>query len=184
MRNNVNSIWTAERMERLVTLQERKWSCSQIAAELGAGITRNAVIGKLHRMGITGGVAAIPERERILRAKAALARKLDKRKERRREFRAQNPTPTRAPIPLMVCLDVTPFGVTLLDLQPDTCRYPAGEGSDITFCGHPALAGRSYCAPHARLCVNGDRTWSKGAMEAARRDRHIKHKRTILEAAE
>jgi len=45
--------WTDERVERLKTLWSEGLSASQIAAELGA-VTRNAVIGKVHRLGLSG----------------------------------------------------------------------------------------------------------------------------------
>ncbi len=46
--------WTDERVERLSTLWLEGRSASQIAAELGGGVTRNAVIGKVHRLGLSG----------------------------------------------------------------------------------------------------------------------------------
>src|SRR5207342_1846126 len=45
--------WTDERVEMLKKLWADGLSASQIAAELG-GITRNAVIGKVHRLGLSG----------------------------------------------------------------------------------------------------------------------------------
>jgi GcrA cell cycle regulator len=45
--------WTDERVETLKRLWTDGLSASQIAAELG-GITRNAVIGKVHRLGLSG----------------------------------------------------------------------------------------------------------------------------------
>ncbi len=45
--------WTDERVETLKKLWADGHSASQIAAELG-GITRNAVIGKVHRLGLSG----------------------------------------------------------------------------------------------------------------------------------
>ena len=44
--------WTDERVELLRKLWSDGLSASQVAAELGAGITRNAVIGKIHRLGL------------------------------------------------------------------------------------------------------------------------------------
>lgn len=46
--------WTDDRVERLSTLWLDGRSASQIAAELGGGVTRNAVIGKVHRLGLSG----------------------------------------------------------------------------------------------------------------------------------
>ena len=48
--------WTDERVETLKKLWADGLSASQIAAELG-GITRNAVIGKVHRLGLSGRAA-------------------------------------------------------------------------------------------------------------------------------
>lgn len=53
MQNNVLSVWTDERVAELKKLWGDGFSCSQIAAELGCGITRNAVIGKAHRLGLS-----------------------------------------------------------------------------------------------------------------------------------
>ena len=44
--------WTDERVEKLRELWDKGLSASQIAKELGEGVTRNAVIGKAHRMGL------------------------------------------------------------------------------------------------------------------------------------
>ncbi len=45
--------WTAERVELLTTLWKSGNSASQIANELGEGVSRNAVIGKIHRLGLS-----------------------------------------------------------------------------------------------------------------------------------
>src|SRR5690348_1076323 len=51
--DNETMMWTDERVELLKKLWTDGLSASQIAAELG-GITRNAVIGKVHRLGLSG----------------------------------------------------------------------------------------------------------------------------------
>ena len=51
--------WTDERVERLSTLWLEGRSASQIAADLGEGVSRNAVIGKVHRLGLSG--RAVPQ---------------------------------------------------------------------------------------------------------------------------
>lgn len=53
--------WTDDRVERLSTLWLEGRSASQIAAELGEGVSRNAVIGKVHRLGLSG--RAVPPAE-------------------------------------------------------------------------------------------------------------------------
>lgn len=47
------SVWTEERIAFLRRSFEAGMSCSEMARELGAGISRNSVIGKLHRLGLT-----------------------------------------------------------------------------------------------------------------------------------
>ena len=46
--------WNDERVDLLSKLWLEGRSASQIAAELGLGVTRNAVIGKVHRLGLSG----------------------------------------------------------------------------------------------------------------------------------
>ena len=45
--------WTDERVEKLKRLWAEGLSASQIAAQLG-GVSRNAVIGKVHRLNLPG----------------------------------------------------------------------------------------------------------------------------------
>ena len=49
--------WTDDRVEKLKTMWAEGQSASQIAKELG-GVTRNAVIGKVHRLGLSNRAAA------------------------------------------------------------------------------------------------------------------------------
>lgn len=52
--------WTDERVETLKKMWAEGQSASQIAKELG-GVTRNAVIGKVHRLGLSNRVGGAPE---------------------------------------------------------------------------------------------------------------------------
>ena len=47
------NIWTEERQKKLVKLWNKGASAREIADRLGGGITRNAVIGKANRMGLS-----------------------------------------------------------------------------------------------------------------------------------
>lgn len=65
--------WTEERIERLKTMWANGATASQIAEELG-GVSRNAVIGKAHRLGLEqrpSPVKAVEEKEKAKPAKAA-----------------------------------------------------------------------------------------------------------------
>ena len=65
--------WTDERVELLRRLWIEGLSASRIAAELAGGVTRNAVIGKVHRMGLSGRVKTIVG-EASTRARPAAAK--------------------------------------------------------------------------------------------------------------
>jgi GcrA cell cycle regulator len=63
------------------------------------------------------------------------------------------------------CVGITPRLLSLVELEPGDCRYPYGgdkDGEAITFCGHPRLAGSSYCTPHFHL-TRGNGTPSERA---------------------
>lgn len=49
------------------------------------------------------------------------------------------------------CFRAQPRYLTLMQLEPDDCRFPFGDGP-ITFCGHPKTPGSSYCREHHLLC--------------------------------
>ena len=147
--------WTDERVEMLKKLWTDGLSASQIAAELG-GITRNAVIGKVHRLGLSGrakspsSAAPRPRKARAhphmlrvsrpaIRGNTALAHAYDYEME---------------PEPELID-NVIPIGQrrTLLELNEDTCRWPIGDpgSSDFFFCGGQTMASLPYCAHHSRV---------------------------------
>lgn len=151
MRNNVNSIWTADRTEMLRKLwASGSFSCSGIAHELGNGITRNSVIGKMHRLGLNGQVYGnIRRRKTPAELEATKRDKEARRRERRRTQRVSIVKPT-VNLEALRCVEVEPLHKQLLDLGPNECRFPYGDGP-YTFCGHPKMEGRSYCGPHFGL---------------------------------
>jgi GcrA cell cycle regulator len=147
--------WTDERVELLKKLWSDGLSASQIAAELG-GITRNAVIGKVHRLGLSGraksasSAVARPRKARssshmlrlarpAIRGNTALAHAYDLEVET---------------VPELV-ENIIPIGQrrTILELTEQTCRWPIGDPgtSDFFFCGGNTVNGLPYCAYHSRL---------------------------------
>lgn len=142
--------WTDERCDTLRKLWAEGLSCSQIAGELG-GMTRNAVIGKVGRLGLTRrrmGVNPIAAAARALKPRSVIRNPLglNGRKSRLKppiEFDAATDLPPDTP--------ANP--VTLLDLQEHHCRWPFGDPQtrDFVFCGADKVDGHSYCARHCRL---------------------------------
>src|ERR1700712_3006278 len=69
--------WTDERVETLKKLWMEGFSASQIAGELGEGVTRNAVIGKVHRLKLSGRAkpaSAAPRAARATRSRSGQRR--------------------------------------------------------------------------------------------------------------
>lgn len=156
--------WTDEIVEQL----KQHWidgkSASQIAGLLGNGVTRNAVIGKVHRLGLAGRAktpsTSVPRPRRlapppvhrvagprlsspaprIMRGATAfaLAPEALSELERQEEFES-------------VVLPMS-LRVTIVELKESMCRWPLGDPatSEFRYCGSPAASG-PYCTYHGGL---------------------------------
>ena len=147
--------WTDDRVEQLKKLWEGGLSASQIAAELG-NVTRNAVIGKVHRLGLSG------------RAKSPSSAAPRPRKPRPAQQMVRMPRPVARgntalahdyqvemePDPISVD-NVIPISqrLQLVELNDATCHWPVGDpaSAEFYFCGGKAVAGAPYCAHHSRI---------------------------------
>lgn len=150
--------WTDERVELLKRLWQDGLSASQIAGELG-GVTRNAVIGKVHRLGLSGRSKTprpAPQRARkprrpspprpVARVVGNTALKLDAE-----PVVETRPARTLAPVEdLVIPLEER---ATILSLTEHTCKWPIGDPGrdDFYFCGRHSLSGMPYCEHHARV---------------------------------
>ena len=154
--------WTDERIETLRRMWTEGLSASQIATALG-GVSRNAVIGKIHRLGLSGRVkTAKPRAARTARGGSAEAvpthatatnagggaqpRAMAAGAAAVKVVEREAPAPARKAE--VVSLHQ---GVTLLDLKPSSCRWPIGDPADeeFRFCGNKVSPGETYCACHA-----------------------------------
>lgn len=175
--------WTAERVQKLKDLHADGLSCSQIAAAMKIGITRNAVIGKLHRLGLTN-TRPRPKREKVVLSQATMRKitRIVRANSNSDKMRLIEGIETET-APLR-CVEIEPRRLALADLQPGDCRYPEGEGPQITFCGHPQALGTSYCAPHFALTHTRPRVLNPAVQEQRRRNLRAQYKLTLMEAAE
>jgi GcrA cell cycle regulator len=152
--------WTDERVELLRKLWLEGLSASQIAGELANGITRNAVIGKVHRLGLSGRVKAQvvpstrirlkqPQRPMmtrsggsIIRGNTALALKAE-------------PFEYLAPKPVENIVIPISERVTIMELKESMCRWPHGDptSAEFRYCGaHKTTASEGpYCSYHTRM---------------------------------
>ena len=145
--STTTATWNPERVEQLRNFVGAGLSCSQIAAEIG--VTRNAVIGKIHRLGLGRG--------RPTAAPAGSCPPSVRRPRFSRQRQLLRLVNTEAPCADGQIAEVIPIEsaqrCSLLELAQDKCRWPVGDpgAADFAFCGNEAAAGFSYCAGHARM---------------------------------
>ena len=148
--------WTDDRIDQLKKLWAAGLTCSEIAGELG-GVSRNAVIGKVHRLGL-GRVHVNSNAEK---------KTSEPKPGQRRPTMARIPMRPKAESPPIAAEpnedaapeidDIAPATlVQFLDLTDETCKWPVGDvqAPNFGFCGRPPLAGTPYCAGHRRISLN------------------------------
>ncbi|MFM8701501.1 MAG: GcrA family cell cycle regulator [Hyphomicrobiales bacterium] len=181
--------WNDERVETLKKLWNQGLSASQIAGELGHGITRNAVIGKVHRLGLSGRTkspsAPTSRQRKTTRAPSHPMGHSTMTRMRQASGRvtAGIGLPTMrgslaisASLPMISSLIeyqpasiedvVVPISerITLMELRESTCRWPFGDPSsvDFRFCGASSPAGTPYCEFHSKLAYQPSNDRRKG----------------------
>lgn len=146
--------WTEDRVGALKKLWLEGQSASQIAKQLGGGVTRNAVIGKVHRLGLSGRAAPSqparatfrPSRPRPAAAPPTQAPSAPRRIE------AAQPRPVAPVAPTPAQMPDLPGTATVMTLGAHMCKWPIGDPSstEFSFCGRRASEG-VYCVEHARV---------------------------------
>ncbi|THD45774.1 MAG: GcrA cell cycle regulator [Bradyrhizobium sp.] len=156
--------WTDERVELLRQLWLDGRSASQISAQLGHGVTRNAVIGKVHRLGLAGRAKApaastpraTPQRSAprsnggggggggvrtVVRGANALAMVTEPALDTRPVFREEDVV-----VPMSL-------RVTIVELKEAMCRWPLGDPTtaEFRYCGSPSGGAGPYCVHHGKL---------------------------------
>ena len=167
--------WTDDRVEVLKKMWGEGKSASQIAKELG-GVTRNAVIGKVHRLGLSnrsGG--ASPAKPAAKEKVAAKAKPAAKPKSTPAEMGTQPAVPKTNIRPKLVVtagqplppqpsaneispealasvreVEKTAKRLSVMQLTERTCKWPVGDPAteDFWFCGLPSQTGKPYCEAH------------------------------------
>jgi GcrA cell cycle regulator len=140
--------WSDGRVTTLKSLWRGGQSASQIAKTLG-GVTRNAVIGKIHRLGLSGRAApSQPARARVARPPRPAA-----------AARPQRPKVPAAIVAAPAAPEEPGAIASMTALGAHTCRWPIGDpkAQDFSFCGR--LANGPYCPAHKAQAVRPGTTW-------------------------
>lgn len=148
--------WTEDRIEKLKVLWAEGLSASEIASSLRAN-SRNAVIGKAHRLGLMGRKTVMSPEQRDAAKAATRARNLNNRRvargtstfqpsrgPRMEQQEALKPLPEFLGTLRIPTRDLRDFSSS----EPNQCRYIADEppGPDYIACGNETADGESYCA--------------------------------------
>lgn len=150
--------WTEDRVEVLKKLWAEGHSASQIAKELG-GVTRNAVIGKVHRLGLSG--RATPSRPvkrppRLARPKPRIQPDGSVVTPKPQRVVAEAPLKQNEKVAMLAAMPPQPLSdgeaATILTLRDSMCKWPIGDPADpkFAFCGRKSTSG-PYCAEHAKV---------------------------------
>jgi GcrA cell cycle regulator len=117
MSNQRPNVWTDERVETLRKL----WADGLTTGEIGKrlGVSKNAVVGKAHRLGLKSRPSPIKRTKKKL------------------------PVETKVK--------------SIIDLGPNTCRWPHGDPKEpgFHFCGKRSIPGKPYCPEHAAIAYVG-----------------------------
>ena len=130
--NKAQSGWTEDRLAKLRELWDKKLSITKIGEELG--VSRNAVAGKAHRLGLEKRQSPI---------KPSI-----KPKTQTNEWDENS----RGPKPLRLVL-------RSLEWSRNKCLWPYGDPKnlDFKFCGEPVFSGKPYCLKHCELAYNNSK---------------------------
>lgn len=154
--------WTEERMKTALDMWNAGRSATEIACALG-GVSRNAVLGKIHRMDVARGEEAV----RHVRRKQAVAATERNRsaarpkpRPRPKPVEAAKPVPTATKVPDPVPEDDAPVVYlgppdvprrTLVELGKCQCHWPVeGTGAAALFCAAATVGTKPYCSYHAQ----------------------------------
>ena len=166
--------WTDERVEVLTKMWAEGNYASQIAKELG-GVTRNAVIGKVHRLGLSNRATTNTANKSDTKTKTA-PKSSTKAKQKARKIEATEQKtdkvtslrrqiiPAGQPLPPQPSAnEISPEALarvneiekkakklSLLELTEKTCKWPVGDPAteDFWFCGLATQSGKPYCEAH------------------------------------
>ena len=124
-------VWPIDWVAKLTKCYAEGMSQTKIANAFGKGVTRNAIAGKIYRLGLH-------REETEKRGRPAKLPPLF----------TPPPDPLIPPIMPPDTVHVPKHPVTIYDLNHHHCRWPIGEAPKIKYCGDPRIAGSSYCDYH------------------------------------
>ncbi len=138
--------WTNELIHELTQLWDAGYSASHIGKRLG--VSKNAVIGKAHRL-------KLPARPSPIRAERTVPR-----------LRPPAPKAVLRPLPALEVVPKPAPKPARRRAGGPSCLWPIGDPGEpgFHFCGEPSVPGKPYCDSH---CAKAYVTKSRASSEAA-----------------
>ena len=117
--------WTKERIEQLRQMWDEGKSTGEIGKALG--VSKNAVVGKAHRLGLNPRPSPI-----------------------KRNSDAMGSDSSQSGSVSLLKTGSKKKGLSLLELTSHSCRWPIGDpkDADFHFCGKEVMLGKNYCEEH------------------------------------
>ncbi len=148
--------WTDEMVEGLKKMWKQGLTTNEIAKKLG--VSKNSIVGKVHRLNLTARPSPIKKKESSSSNKSSETTVVESVEENVAVI-AKSPKKTSD----TVVRDIMPSGfeksagssacLKLTELDNHTCRWPIGDPKDdnFCFCGKKVRSGQTYCEEHAAL---------------------------------
>jgi GcrA cell cycle regulator len=143
-----NNSWSAATIAKLRLLFERGLSTAEIGKRLG--FTKNAIVGKINRLGLNTKVPVKSEKKKAApkksppkkSVKAAGGPSKNKKNQQRSSAESRHKIER-----------VIQHSAALMSLRPDQCRWPIGDpdSDNFRFCGEKCFVGKPYCFEHCKL---------------------------------
>ena len=140
--------WTDEQVEELKRLWDKGLTTGEIGKVLG--VSKNAVVGKAHRLGLNSRPSPIRrgEDENSQNANTQTQQSGEKKKAAKAAPAKKNTEKEKKKL------------FTVNDLTASSCRWPIGDpkDEDFHFCGKESLPDKPYCAEHAAIAYVSTKT--------------------------